>query len=211
MLSIIDNNMNKAIELVTDSLIILQSGSWDLYWQLANEDLKVEFIEEAIYIHSPANLDHERIFRYLLSETSLYLKGNSSGEVLGSRFPIKLKDGKRVEPDIVFLSNKDIENGELTKTFFNGKPSWIIEIVSPSYRNHDTVTKLTKYQELGVREYWIIDPEIQEIRKIIFENYKIISDTIMVDGIIKPDIDEFIDFGINISDLWKLMVKYRTM
>jgi hypothetical protein len=45
-----------------------------------------------IYIHSPASLTHERIFRELLNKISNFAEKNQLGEVLGSRFPIQLID-----------------------------------------------------------------------------------------------------------------------
>ncbi len=40
----------------------------------------------------------------------------------------------------------------------HGAPDWIIEIVSPSNKSMDYLTKLFKYRAAGVREYWIVDP-----------------------------------------------------
>lgn len=36
---------------------------------------------------------------------------------------------------------------------------WVIEVVSPSSKRMDYYTKLARYKEAGVREYWIIDPD----------------------------------------------------
>ncbi|WP_298734338.1 Uma2 family endonuclease, partial [uncultured Subdoligranulum sp.] len=43
----------------------------------------------------------------------------------------------------------------------NGAPDLIIEIVSPSSRKHDYVTKASLYLNANVREYWIVDPAKQ--------------------------------------------------
>ena len=44
-----------------------------------------------------------------------------------------------------------------------GSPDWIIEIVSPSTVSLDYVKKLSLYEKHQVREYWIIDPNEQQI------------------------------------------------
>ena len=41
----------------------------------------------------------------------------------------------------------------------HGAPDWVIEIVSPSSKPRDYMTKLFKYRTAGVREYWIVDPD----------------------------------------------------
>ena len=46
----------------------------------------------------------------------------------------------------------------------------IVEIVSPNNAFHDYVTKLMKYQQAGVREYWIVDPRTERVSVICFED-----------------------------------------
>ena len=65
------------------------------------------------------------------------------------------KDNKTyVEPDISVICDKS----KLTEQGCVGAPDWIIEIVSPSSKQMDYLTKLLKYRSSGVREYWIVDP-----------------------------------------------------
>jgi Uma2 family endonuclease len=201
-LTLLGIHENELYTLDSDNMLIINKGNWDIYWKLATEDLKVEYIEERIYIHSPVSLIHERIFRELIIKLTEYTKKNKLGEVLGSRFPIQLVDGKRSEPDIFFISNKDKKEGELTETLFKGKPSWIIEIISPSYREHDTVTKRKQYRMLDVEEYWIIDPEIESIEIVQFKNKIEISSQKLSKGEIKPSINGFQDFSLQIETLW---------
>ena len=47
--------------------------------------------------------------------------------------------------------------------------SRIIEIVSPSSRQMDYYRKLYKYQNAGVREYWIVDKEKNRVMVYSFE------------------------------------------
>jgi Uma2 family endonuclease len=39
-----------------------------------------------------------------------------------------------------------------------GPPDLLIEILSPSNRGHDLLTKRALYARAGAREYWIVDP-----------------------------------------------------
>ena len=208
MLTIKDLQTNNSTDLLPGTLFSIQGGTWDDYWKLAHEDLKVEYIEEVIYIHSPANLDHEMIFGKLLNLITNHIEAHSEtmGLILGSRFPIKLLDGKRVEPDLVYLSKQDITEGNLTKTVFEGIPSLIIEIVSPNYRNHDTVTKLEKYLELGVNEYWIVDPELKEIRIIKVENNSISKNQLITEGVFHSGINDLSEIEFSADVLWDLLV-----
>ena len=42
-------------------------------------------------------------------------------------------------------------------------PDFIVEVLSPSTKNKDRYVKLHKYSSAGVREYWMIDPNLQKV------------------------------------------------
>ncbi|HHU62374.1 MAG: Uma2 family endonuclease [Bacillota bacterium] len=42
---------------------------------------------------------------------------------------------------------------------YKGTPTLVVEIVSPSSRSKDIVTKLDFYMQSGIREYLIVDPD----------------------------------------------------
>lgn len=46
-----------------------------------------------------------------------------------------------------------------------GPPMLVVEIVSPGevQRNRDYVAKRSQYQDLGVPEYWIVDPQTANV------------------------------------------------
>ena len=203
-LSLLGPTEKQIIILESETLLKIQHGSWVLYNSLANEDLKVEYIKEAINIQSPASLTHEEIFRILLVKISNFLDKKNLGMVLGSRFPIKLQGNHRAVPDILFLSDQAIKEGKLSNTIFEGNPTWIIEIVSPSYRDHDTVTKRYEYMNLNVKEYWIIDSEFKTIEVINFKDNKEIRRELITSGSLKPRLEGFDGFDIDIKDLFKL-------
>lgn len=51
----------------------------------------------------------------------------------------------------------------------HGAPDWVIEIVSPGSKTMDYYTKLFKYRNAGVREYWIVDPIKKQVIVYRFE------------------------------------------
>lgn len=51
-----------------------------------------------------------------------------------------------------------------------GAPDWTIEIVSPSSKIMDYERKVKLYQEAGVREYWIVNPEKETVTVYDFEH-----------------------------------------
>lgn len=96
-----------------------------------------------------------------------------------------------VEPDISVVCDRN----KLDDYGCNGAPDWVIEIVSPESVSMDYGTKLFKYHDAKVREYWIVDYAKDIIRIYNFEAEQAtqygFSDTI-VSGIF-PDL--IIDFS----------------
>jgi len=66
-----------------------------------------------------------------------------------------------VEPDLfVLLPGSRVR---LVRRGIEGAPDLVIEVLSPSNRAHDTLTKRALYGRGGVRAYWIVDPEAQTV------------------------------------------------
>jgi Uma2 family endonuclease len=61
-----------------------------------------------------------------------------------------------VQPDICMICNPEI----LDEKGCNGVPYLIIEILSPATSVKDSTIKFDLYEEVGVKEYWMVYPEL---------------------------------------------------
>jgi len=145
--------------------IYVQNFDFERYLEYAHEDINCELLDGVLTIHSPASLEHELIFKFLLNLLDLYSQEKKLGLVVGSRFTMKLSSKWAPEPDIMFISSED--NHKLKKTYLDGAATVIFEILSPTTREDDLNKKLPKYLESGVKEVWIVDPI--EKKLIIYE------------------------------------------
>ena len=71
-----------------------------------------------------------------------------------------------VEPDVVVVCDRD----KIIDRCIYGAPDFIIEVLAKSTRKKDSVIKLNKYLNAGVREYWMIDPEKKKVIVYDFEH-----------------------------------------
>ncbi|WP_169703629.1 Uma2 family endonuclease [Candidatus Kuenenia stuttgartensis] len=147
----------------------------DDYYKIEEE--KADYLKGGIIvIQSPASLEHERIFRDLLTQLHNYVTENNSGEVLGSRFTIALGRDFRFEPDIVFISKGN--KGILSEYEFSGTPDLIIEIISKTSRSYDLQTKRDIYKQYKVQEIYFVDYLEREVFIDVLEGGKYSSSTV---------------------------------
>ncbi|HBI60835.1 MAG TPA: Uma2 family endonuclease [Lachnospiraceae bacterium] len=129
---------------------------------------RAELIDGKIYYISPPGRMHQKISWKLHQTIANYIDSKNGGcEVYAAPFAVFLNadDINYVEPDISVICDLS----KLDDKGCYGAPDWIIEIVSPSSKPRDYMTKLFKYRTAGVREYWIVDPDKQMVMVYLFE------------------------------------------
>ncbi len=130
---------------------------------------RAELIDGALYMMSPPGTTHQRIVSFLNRTIGIYIQEqNGDCEVFPAPFAVFLNNDEHtyVEPDISVICDKS----KLDEKGCNGAPDWVIEIVSPSSKRMDYFIKLSKYQNAGVKEYWIIDSDKNNVFVYDFEN-----------------------------------------
>ena len=160
------------------------------------EDERAELIDGQIYYMAPTTFKHQTLVLELSTVINHYIKSKKgSCKVVPAPFAVFLtKDNKTyVEPDISVICDKS----KITEQGCMGTPDWIIEIVSPSSKQMDYHTKLFKYRNTGVREYWIVDPMKNRIIVYNFESKETLEYTF--DDTLKVGIYE--DFYINFAEI----------
>lgn len=128
-----------------------------------------EIIDGVAYAMAPApSPGHQGVSIELGRQLANFLKGKPC-RVFSAPFDVRLNaendDDTVVQPDLVVICDKS----KINDKGCNGTPDLIVEILSPSSARHDKVTKLNKYRDSGVREYWIVDPADKSLQAIGFE------------------------------------------
>ena len=122
------------------------------------DDKRVELIDGVFYDMGSPSLTHQRILGDLfILFRECAVKHNMPCEVFLSPCDVRLDkdDYTMVQPDLMVICGEYDENS----IRYEGAPELVVEILSPSSRSKDMVLKLYKYQNAGVKEYWIIDPK----------------------------------------------------
>ena len=67
-----------------------------------------------------------------------------------------------VEPDLVFIAGDQADI--LTEKNVQGPPALVIEILSRGTRKTDEQVKRRLFERGGVREYWLVDPDLDLVK-----------------------------------------------
>ncbi|OIP02554.1 MAG: hypothetical protein AUJ96_16085 [Armatimonadetes bacterium CG2_30_66_41] len=124
----------------------------------ADEDTWAEWVDGEVIELSPASNPHQELHIFLCTVLNSYSKARSLGEVRSA--PFQMKTGPSLpgrEPDLLFVSRGHCDR--LTQQYLEGPADLVVEIISPDSRGRDRGDKFYEYEEGGVQEYWILDPE----------------------------------------------------
>ena len=134
-----------------------------MLWQFND---RVELLRGFINKMSPApNRRHQDLSINLSTSLLNKFRKATTCKVYAAPFDVRLpvpsakKDTTVVQPDICIICDKS----KLDDQGCNGAPDLIVEILSPSNSKHDADTKFKLYEESGVKEYWMVEPEKQMV------------------------------------------------
>ena len=96
-------------------------------------------------------------------EIELYLRANpGTGHVFLSPLDVALSHWDVVEPDVLFVAGDQPDI--LTEKNIQGPPALVVEVLSKSTRKRDAQIKRRLFERTGVREYWLVDPELDTVQ-----------------------------------------------
>jgi Uma2 family endonuclease len=137
--------------------------TYDDFVQFPDDGKRHELIDGEHVVTPSPNTKHQTIAGNLHGLLWTYLRQHDVGRVFAAPFDVVFSDVDVVEPDLLFVS-KARQADVLTGAHVRGAPDLVVEIGSPSTRKRDETVKRRLYEHFGVSEYWVIDPELDEIK-----------------------------------------------
>ena len=129
----------------------------DDYYALPDER-RVELIDGVFYDMSAPAVIHQKILGelfVLFRECADAHEGECEVFVAPCDVRLDCDNKTMVQPDIFLICHPY----DLGAKALDGAPDLTLEILSPATRAKDMLLKLHKYQNAGVKEYWIVDPD----------------------------------------------------
>lgn len=128
---------------------------------------RLELIRGSIFQLSAPNTNHQIVSLELTTQLSIFLKAKPC-HVFAAPFDVRLpRPGKTADNLVKTVVQPDIcvvcDESKIDEKGVCGAPDLVVEILSPGNTKHEVRTKFELYEESGVREYWLINPEEENI------------------------------------------------
>ncbi len=138
------------------------------FYEIVEENKKMEFINGEIIFHSPVRLQHNRATKLSFKLLDTFVAKHRLGFVGIEKIMVSLTRND-YEPDVCFFGNEKAKNFTSKQAQFPA-PDLVVEVLSDSTEKYDRETKFQDYAAHGVSEYWIIDAEKETVEQYFLEN-----------------------------------------
>lgn len=113
--------------------------------------------------------NHQRIASELNGILLNALKTNSCHCTVYQPIDLKISENDIVNPDLLIICE------DFTGQYYDKPPTLVVEIISPSSRLKDTITKFDLYQGFGIVYYLLVDSEKDTILAYQLQNGKYVQ------------------------------------
>ncbi len=137
--------------------------TYDDFLLFPDDGHRHELIDGEHYVTPSPSTRHQRLVVRLATVLASYAEAHpGSGEVFVAPFDVVFSDFDVVEPDLLFIAadQQDI----VTEMHVRGAPALVVEVLSPGTRRVDEKSKYRLFDRAGVREYWLVDPELDIVK-----------------------------------------------
>lgn len=128
-------------------------------------DKRYQLLDGELILAPAPTTRHQRILIHLFRAIDAFVRANGLGEVFLAPCDVVLSNYDVVQPDILLVSHA--RSSIVTEANLQGAPDVVVEVLSPATEEYDRGYKRTLYGRHGVREYWLVDPDAQNVEVLV--------------------------------------------
>jgi Uma2 family endonuclease len=136
--------------------------SYEAFLESCDEDTRAEWTQGAVEIMSPSSGRHQEVLHFLIQVLGLWIRSKQLGIIRSETFLMRLAEPVRSArlPDLFFVARHHLER--LKPTVLEGPADLAVEIISAESVGRDRGDKFVEYEQAGITEYWLLDPEREQ-------------------------------------------------
>lgn len=160
--------------------VLIKKVTYAEYRQLEFDDddnFQYELLNGEVVRKASPTVQHQRIARRLVKAFEKYLDEKPVGELLFAPLDVVLDDYNSPQPDIFIIRSARKHIVDEQEQIVRGAPDLVVEIISPGSIRRDRFDKKDLYEQAGVPEFWIVDPNNRsiEVHTLQEERYKVFA------------------------------------
>lgn len=144
-----------------------------------------ELIDGELVEMSPAGEESASVSATVLGHLWAFVHAHRLGRLYNAEGGFVLFHDRNTvrAPDVAFVRRERVPHGEARKHFARLAPDLAVEVLSPTDRPAEVVTKVEMYREAGVPLIWLVDPQVQTVTVIAAsESLRVLKATDTLDG-----------------------------
>jgi Uma2 family endonuclease len=127
--------------------------------ELPETNLPTELWDGELVMSPTPTPSHQTIVLNFARALEDFVREKKAGIVFVSPLDVVLSQHRVVQPDVFFISKT---NSDIIQDRIRGVPDLVVEVISQTWKR-DRVDKKALYEQCGISEYWIVDPESRAI------------------------------------------------
>lgn len=116
-----------------------------------------DLIDGEIFMHSPVSIRHAQLVSFLDRVMGTYVNRHDLGFLFRENVAVRLSSRNVFMPDLAFYRKERADR--IRTNHVEGVPDLVVEALSPRTADRDVGPKFAEYEQHGLTEYWILDPE----------------------------------------------------
>ncbi len=128
--------------------------------ELPETNLPVELWNGEIVMSPAPHPDHQTIVLNFAVALREFVVADGLGKIFMSPVDVVLTPRRVVQPDVLFIAK---HRQDIVQNHIVGAPDLVMEVISADSWQRDRIQKKALYEQAGVAEYWIIDPDAAAI------------------------------------------------
>jgi len=141
--------------------------SYEEFLEWSDENTHAEWVDGEVIVFMPPKKIHQTLTGFLHVLLLHFVRLFQLGHVQIAPFEVKIApDAAAREPDLFFVATEHLDR--LSEDRLTGPPDLAVEVISQDSVRRDRQEKFREYRDVGVREYWIIDPRPGKLRADFF-------------------------------------------
>jgi len=140
----------------------LKKFTYEDYVCFPDDGKRHELLNGEHYVTPAPLTKHQRISVNIVAALHRHCQSTKAGRVFSAPTDVIFTETDVVQPDVLFVTHA--RSHIITRENIQGTPDFLIEILSEATRRRDERLKRTLYEQHGVQEYWIVDPELDSVK-----------------------------------------------